>query len=358
MKARRVSAAVAALAVLAVAGCGSSGGSGFGGIYSLPLPGGPSLGSHPYTVKAIFANVADLVPHATVRVNDVAVGQVTGISVPTGSWDATVTMTINGAVKLPADAMAELTSTSLLGEEYVALSPLPGATGQGSLEDGATIPLQRTTANATVEQVLGALSLLLNGGGLAQIHTITVQLNDALNGNEPQLRSTLAEINTLVTNLNAHRSDITGALDGLNELSRTLAARDQQIGYVLDNLSPGLQVLNSERAQLVTMLDSLHALSGVAVATIDTAKSDMVADLTALQPILRNLANAGKALPDALQVLLTYPFPDRVLSDIKGDYLNAFLNVTARKGTCVYAPLVPGAVVVQPPAVRTCPPQP
>jgi phospholipid/cholesterol/gamma-HCH transport system substrate-binding protein len=361
---RRLSAAVAALAVLGVAvlgvaGCGSSGG--FQGIYSLPLPGGPSLGSHPYTVKAVFANVADLVPHATVRVNDVAVGQVTGISVPLGSWDATVTMTINGAVKLPASAMAELTSTSLLGEEYVALSPLPGVSARGTLGDGATIPLQRTTANATVEQVLGALSLLLNGGGLAQIHTITIQLNDALNGNEPQLRSTLAEISTLVTNLNSHRSDITSALDGLNELSQTLSARDQQIGYVLDNLSPGLKVLDSERAQLVTMLNSLHALSGVATATIDTAKSDMVADLTALQPILRNLANAGKTLPDALQVLLTYPFPDQVLSDIKGDYLNAFLNVTAQKGTCVYAPLVPGATgVPSPPSSQqlTCPPQP
>jgi phospholipid/cholesterol/gamma-HCH transport system substrate-binding protein len=358
MKTRRLAAAVAALAALAVAGCSSSGG--FGGIYSLPLPGGPSLGSHPYTVKAVFGNVVDLVPHATVRVNDVAVGQITGISVPAGSWDATVTMTINGAVKLPGDTIAELTSTSLLGEEYVALGPPPGAAGQGTLGNGATIPLQRTTANATVEQVLGALSLLLNGGGLAQIHTITVQLNDALNGNEPQLRSTLAEINTLVTNLNAHRSDITSALDGLNQLSRTLSARDQQIGYVLDNLSPGLKVLNSERAQLVTMLNSLHELSGVAVGTINTAKSNMVADLTALQPILRNLANAGKALPDALQVLLTFPFPDQVLSDIKGDYLNAFLNVTARKGTCVYAPLVPGATGSTTPSSsqQTCPPQP
>jgi phospholipid/cholesterol/gamma-HCH transport system substrate-binding protein len=350
---------VATAAALATAGCGSSGG--FGGIYSLPLPGGPSLGAHPYTVKAVFANVVDLVPHATVRVNDVPVGEVTGMAVPPGSWDATVTMTINGSVKLPANAIAELTSTSLLGEEYVELSAPPGVAGQGTLGNGATIPLDATTANATVEQVLGSLSLLLNGGGLAQLHTITVQLNDALSGNEPQVRSMLAEINTLVTNLNAHRSDITSALDGLNQLSRTLSARDQQIGYVLDNLSPGLGVLNSERAQLVTMLNALHKLSGVATSTINTSQSDMIADLTALQPILRNLANAGNALPDALQVLLTFPFPDQVLGDIKGDYLNAFLHVTAQKGTCVYAPLVPGATgvpVSSSSQQQTCPPQP
>lgn len=355
---RGLLAAAAAAVALLTAGCGSSGG--FGDIYSLPLPGGPSLGAHPYTVKAVFANVVDLVPHATVRVNDVPVGEVTGMSVTVGSWDATVTMTINGSVKLPGNAIAELTSTSLLGEEYVELSAPPGTAGQGTLDNGATIPLDATTANATVEQVLGALSLLLNGGGLAQLHTITVQLNDALSGNEPQIRSVLAEINTLVTNLNAHRSDITSALDGLNRLSRTLSARDQQIGYVLDNLSPGLQVLNSERAQLVTMLNALHRLSGVATSTINASQADTIADLTALQPILRNLTNAGKALPDALQTLLTFPFPDQVLGDIKGDYLNAFLRVTAQKGTCVYAPLVPGAtgVPVSSSGQQTCPPQP
>jgi phospholipid/cholesterol/gamma-HCH transport system substrate-binding protein len=357
-----VAAAAAVLAVLAgsVAGCSSS--SGFQGIYSLPLPGGPSLGSHPYTVRAVFANVVDLVPHSTVRVNDVAVGQVTGLSVPMGSWDATVTMVVNGSVRLPGNAIAELESSSLLGELYVELAPEPGVPAQGRpLHDGSTIPLQRTTQNATVEQVLGALSLLLNGGGLAQIHTITVQLNDALAGNEPQVRSLLSEINTLVTNLNARRSDITSALDGLNQLSHTLSARDQQIGYVLDNLSPGLAVLNQQRQQLVTMLDELHTLSGVAVKTINASEASAIADLSALAPTLRNLADAGNALPQSLQVLFTYPFTDQVRSDIKGDYLNTFLNVSAQPGTCVYAPLTPGATgVASAPAGSplTCPSQP
>lgn len=361
MRALKLAATAAAAVAVAFAAtaCDSSGG--FGGIYGLPLPGGPPLGPHPYTVKAVFADVADLVPHAAVRVNDVAVGQVTGLTVPAGSWDATVTMVVNGSVRLPANAIAELESSSLLGEQFVALAPPPGAPATGTLGNGATIPLYRTTANATVEQVLGALSLLLNGGGLTQLHTITVQLNDALNGNQPQIRSVLSQINELVTNLNAHRSDITAALDGLNKLSTTLSARDTQIGYVLDNLTPGLRTFAAERGQLVTMLNALHRLSTVAVATINQSKANAVADLRALQPVLRNLADAGKALPDALQVLFTYPFTDQVLRDIKGDYLNSFLTVTAAKGTCVYAPLVPGATGVPNPvpgSALTCPPQP
>jgi phospholipid/cholesterol/gamma-HCH transport system substrate-binding protein len=366
----RVAGVVAAVAIGLglLTGCGSAGGpSGFQGIYSLPLPGGPSLGSHPYTVKAVFSNVVDLVPHSDVRVNDVAVGEVTGLTVPKGSWDATVTMEINGSVRLPGDAIAELTSTSLLGEEYVELTPPPTGTTSttatpGTLGNGAVIPLPRTTANATVEQVLGALSLLLNGGGLAQIHTITTQLNDALSGNEPQIRSALAQITTLSQNLNAHRSDITAALDGLNELSQTLQTRDQQISYVLDNMTPGLSTLHAQTRQMVQMLDALRTLSNVAVSTINASQASAVADLKALQPTLQNLAAAGKTLPDSLQVLLTFPFPDQVENDIKGDYLNAFLNVTAQKGTCVYAPLVPGSNDTSSSSSSspqlTCPPQP
>ncbi len=325
--------AVAAALALVTAGCGAGG---FNGIYSLPLPGGASLGSHPYTVTARFANVVDLVPQSAVRVNDVAVGRVSGISLPPNSWTATVTMVINGDVHLPANSDAALRQSSLLGEWYVALSAPPGGIAQGRLTNGAVIPLSRTSGNATVEEVLGALSMLLNGGGLAQL-----QLNSALNGNEPQIRSALSQINNLAANLDAHRSDITAALDGLSQLSATLRARDQQIGNVLDNLTPGLRVLADQRTQLVTLLNSLNTLSGVAVDTINKSKTDMVASLQALAPILRQLANAGQALPQSLQVLLTYPFTDQVLKDIKGDYLNIFLSVTAPPGTRVIPPVKP-----------------
>ncbi len=242
-------AAAAGLAAAALAGCGSGG---FNGIYSVPLPGGAQLGSHPFQVTAEFSDVGDLVPQSAVMVNNVAVV-------------AHVTMIVNGSVRLPANAIAQVAQTSLLGEQYVALSAPPGIPPAGKLSNRALIPLSRTTSNATVEEVLGALSLLLNGGGISQLHVIVTQLDAAMAGNEPQIRSLLVRMRTVLGNLYVHRQSIKTALDGLDTLSATLAARDRQIGHVLDNLTPGLQVLAQERAQLVTMLTSLHRLSGVAV---------------------------------------------------------------------------------------------
>lgn len=333
----RTTAAAAAMA-LAVAGCGSGG---FNGIYSLPLPGGASLGSHPFTVTAEFANVDDLVPQSAVRVNDVAVGRVSSIYLPPGSWTAHVTMVVNGDVHLPANADAELEQSSLLGEWYVQLSSPPGGLAEGRLGNHALIPLSRTTGNATVEEVLGALSLLLNGGGIAQLHTISTQLTDAFTGNEPELRSLLAQISKLAANLNSRRGAITQAITGLNQLATQLRSRNKQIGNVLSNLAPGLRVIHNQQAQLVTLLNSLHKLTGVTVSTIHKSQANMVGELKALTPILRNLADAGQALPESLQVLLTYPFTDQVLKDIKGDYLNLYLKVTAKPGTTIIPPVTP-----------------
>ncbi|WP_406504667.1 MCE family protein [Streptomyces sp. NBC_00212] len=314
----------------------------FSGIDQLPLPGGADLGSHPYDITADFADVLSLVPQAAVKVNDVAVGRVTKVSLASDGWSAKVTMRIRGDVKLPANAYAQLEQSSLLGEKFVQLSAPAKETkeaAQGRLGPGAAIPITRTNRNPEVEEVLGALSMLLNGGGVNQLKTITTELNKAIGGREPEVRSMLQRVNTLVTDLDGHRTDITDALDGVNRLSATLATRKQQVGTVLTGLSPGLKVLENQRGSLLTMLKSLDTLSTVAVSTINKSKDDMVADLKAIAPTLKALADSGKDLPDSLQVLVTYPFTDEVLRGVKGDYLNVYLDVTAAPGTQVIPPL-------------------
>ncbi|WP_406499321.1 MCE family protein [Streptomyces sp. NBC_00846] len=313
----------------------------FTGIDQVPLPGGADLGDHPYEITAEFADVLSLAPQSSVKVNDVAVGRVTKISLNSGSWNAKVTMRVNGKVELPENAYAHLEQSSLLGEKYIQLSPPASGAARGRLADGDRIPLTRTNRNPEVEEVFGALSMLLNGGGVNQLKTITTELNKALAGQEPQVRSMLNRVDTLVTNLDGHKGDITDALDGVNRLSATLATRKQDVGTVLTGLSPGLKVLEKQRGSLLTMLRSLDTLSTVAVDTVNKSKADMIADLKALAPTLKALADSGSDLPDSLQVLLTYPFTDEVLRGVKGDYLNVYLDVTAMPGTQLIPPLDP-----------------
>jgi phospholipid/cholesterol/gamma-HCH transport system substrate-binding protein len=320
----RLLAACAAVLVLST-GCASTGVS---GIYDMPLPGGADLGDHPYRVTVEFADVLDLVPQAAVKVNDVVVGRVESITLGGADrWTPQVVVAVNGDVALPADAVASLRQSSLLGEKFVELAEPHDDANQRRLADGAVITADRTNRHAEVEEVFGALSLLLNGGGIGQLQTINRELSSALTGNEPEIKAFLSNVDALVTNLDDHRGDITAALDGLNRLSTTLAARNDQITGALTELTPGLQALSDQRTALVTMLQSLDTLSDVAVDTINRSRDDMVADLTALAPVLHRLAEAGQNLPGALEILPTFPFTDPILDAAKGDFVNIFLTV-------------------------------
>jgi phospholipid/cholesterol/gamma-HCH transport system substrate-binding protein len=321
---RRLLAACAA--VLVLAGCTSTGAD--DGVYDLPLPGGADLGDHPYRVTVEFADVLDLVPQAAVKVNDVVVGRVESIELGGADrWTPQVVVAVNGDVELPADATASLRQSSLLGEKFVELAAPADSAHPAKLRDGAKITADRTNRHTEVEEVFGALSLLLNGGGIGQLRTINQELSSALSGNEPEIKAFLSNLDQLVTNLDQHRGDITAALDGLNELSATLAGRGEQIRGALTDLTPGLRALSEQRGALVTMLRSLDTLSDVAVETIDRSRDDMVADLEALAPVLDQLAAAGQNLPRALEILPTFPFTDAVLDATKGDYVNVFFTL-------------------------------
>ncbi|MFJ1762193.1 MCE family protein [Amycolatopsis sp. NPDC088138] len=307
----------------------------FKGIYDLPLPGGADLGDHPYTVNVEFRDVLDLTPKAGVKVNEVPVGQVENVGLTKDGWHALVTLKVNGDVKLPANALANVKQSSLLGEKYVELASPGDDQAQGKLANDATIPLARTNRSVEVEELLGALSLLLNGGGVDQLNTITKELNNATSGREPDIKALLDNANLLVTNLDNQSKNITRAIDGLNRLSSTLNDQKDKLVGAVDNLGPGLGVLESQRGQLVTMLNALDNLSGVATETVNASQKDLVADLKALTPTLQKLGEAGNDLPKALQILLTFPFSDQAVNGVKGDYFNLYAKVDLNLQTIV-----------------------
>ncbi|MCL8251985.1 MCE family protein [Aeromicrobium fastidiosum] len=298
---RRIVGGVMALAgTLVLSGCGFS-------PYQLPLPGGADLGNDPYSVKIKFRDVLDLVPQSAVRVNDIAVGKVTDIELE--GWTALVTVEINRDAELPDNAIATIRQTSLLGEKFVSLAP-PTNGAVGSLGNGDEIPLDRSGRNPEVEEVLGAASLLFNGGGLEKTNTIVRELNNALGGNEPEIRELVSTTSEFIGQLDQNKEALLTSLEKVNRLS--IAANDQTdaITGALDELPEALRVVNDQRDELVGLLQSLDRLGDVATGVIRDSKADTVADLKALVPTLTNLTRAGDDLATSTQALLSFPFTD------------------------------------------------
>jgi phospholipid/cholesterol/gamma-HCH transport system substrate-binding protein len=316
------------VATLGLTGCG------FHGLYSANLPGGPNLGSHPFTVLIDFKNVLDLVPQSNVKLNDVAVGKVESVKLV--GWIAQVKVKVNGNVDLPDNAQAAIRMTSLLGEKYVDLEQPPPGTGQGKLHSGSHIPVSATDTAPEVEEVLGAMYSLLSGGGLPQIQTIAQELNTALTGRTDKVRDLLKQLTTFTGTLDTQKDKITDALTKIDKLAVALNAQRKSIEAALDTFPQALQILKDERRKLTHLLQSLATLGNTATGILSftpspggaNVQSLFVDSLKQLQPVLENLTAAGSDLPKALQIMLTFPFPlGKATEFLRTDYANLGLHL-------------------------------
>ncbi|MFD8077720.1 MCE family protein [Streptomyces sp. NPDC059718] len=297
----------------------------FNGWYDVPLPGGAASDGHAYHVTVEFRDVLDLVPQSSVKVNNVTVGTVEKVELD--GWHARVRLRIADSVKLPGNAVADLRQTSMLGEKYVALSAPAGTRPVGRLRDGDRIPLSRSGRNPEVEEVLSALSALLNGGGVAQLKTITIELNQALSGREDLVRSLLKQLDIFLGGLDGQRADIVRALQGVDRLAQRLRREKKTIALAVDTMPPALKALADQREDLTKMLTALSRLGKTGTKVVNASHDDTVTNLKKLQPILQELNEAGDDLPNSLELLTTYPFPRNATDAVKGDYVN--LKITA-----------------------------
>ena len=333
---KRVLPIVAAVAALTLTGCSVR------GLQTYHLPGGATSGHSTYTVKACFTDVTALQPQASVRVGDVPVGDIEKIDVtrlgrpdcPNASYPkgdgplrAVVTMHVKNSVKLAANSAAYLQQTSLLGEKYVELDS-PGSTATvGVLATNAIIPEDQTHGFPDLELVFGALSALLNGGGVEQLQVITKELSATLTGRETSVRDLLHQLDTFVGGLDSNKSEIVRALNNLDRFAKILSAQKVTIAQALTDIAPGLKVLADQEPDLASMLSALSNLGVVATRVINKTKANTVADLASLVPTLQKLAQAGTYLPRALEVLLDYPFPRNAGNAIFGDYTGLMADI-------------------------------
>ncbi len=297
----------------------------FDGAYDLPLPGSPVDEDDSYEVTAEFADILNVVPRSPVMVDDVTVGEVT--EVDRDGWHARITMRVREDVELPANVIADIRQVSLLGEKYVALEPPEDVAPEGVLSDGDNIPIEATGRNPEVEEVLGALSFLLSGGGVAQLGTITQELNNVMSGRTNRLRSLLGTLENVVGTLDDQKADIVRALESMNNLTATLNAERDTITSALDATGPAIEVLADQHDELVDMLGALDRLGVVGTRVIRASKDNLLRSLRDLRPVLDKLSDAGPKLAPGLNLIVSFPFPQEASEVVQGDYANTSIRM-------------------------------
>jgi phospholipid/cholesterol/gamma-HCH transport system substrate-binding protein len=296
------------------------------GLNSLKMPGTEGSGPGAFQVQAQLPDVSTLQENSRVRVGDVNVGTVSKIEQQ--GWHALITMTVNGDVDLPANAVATVGQTSLLGSTHIELAPPGDVAPEGRLHGGSLIPLASGGAYPNTEQTLGALSLLLNGGGLGRVQDITTAFNTAFAGREADLRSVIGQLDEFIGHLNAQTGDIIAASESVNGLAGQFAANKPVLDNALRTIPDALTVLSEQRTHLTDALDAFGKFSALTADTVNQSKDNLVVELKDLGPVLESLANAGPALTRSLSLLSTFPWPKETLDKwMRGDYANLSMIV-------------------------------
>lgn len=320
---RFVAASALGLSVLVASGCT------WNGLNSLPLPGTVGTDSESFDITAIVPNVGTLTRNSPVMIDDVTVGSVRDIAAD-DNWNARVTIGLQDGTEVPKGTTATVGQASLLGSQYLELQPPKGAVAKGTdlLHDGDVIPLSRGGEFPSTEKTLSTLSLVLNGGGLAQLQDITQELNAALGGNETSLHDLLPHLDDLVTTLDDQRAEIVAAMDGMNRLGETVNEQSDVLDTALTDLQPATKVLADEKDALADAILALGNFSSTADDVMTQSGEDLRETVKNLEPILGAVADAGKALPNTLTLLFTFPFPmDTLFNAMRGDYTNLWDEV-------------------------------
>lgn len=112
-----------------------------------------------YELNARFYKIGGLGKGSDVRISGIKVGTVLENRLDPVSFDAVVVMSISPDVKLPADTVASIASSGMLGDKYIQLVPGSDAT---TLEAGSDIA--NTKDYRSLEDQVGEIIFLATGG--------------------------------------------------------------------------------------------------------------------------------------------------------------------------------------------------
>jgi len=298
---------------------------GWKGIANVPLDLGPGSEKGAQTVYVQVPDTLALNVNSRVRVADVFVGTVRKIELK--DWVPTLTLSVDPAIELPANATAKIGQSSILGTQHVELAA-PANPSSEPLRSGDTIPIDRSSSFPTVERTLASLATVLRGGGIPNLEVIQNEVNNLLTGNADEIRAFLGKLDVFTAELNKQRDDIAQAIESTNNLFAFVASRNSTLDQLLVDLPPLAEYLAGSRDRLADAIVALGRFGKVTGETLSAAQADLSTNLDVLQRPLVQLGRGAPYFLDAMRLIITNPYPlDNIPKVIRGDYINLSLNV-------------------------------
>ena len=260
----------------------------------LPIIGGGDV------YPAAFKEAGGLKKNDEVRIAGIRVGKVEKISLAGDHVD--VQFRISEHADFGVDTGAAIKVKTLLGAMFLALEPA----GDGQLEEGATIPVERTSSPYDVVKAFSGLSETAQAIDTDQL-TKALETLAQLTANTPEeFRDALKGVSALSTTLASRNEQIGTLLQNLQKVSGVLNARDQDIVGLMKDSDVLFRAVVARRESVHNLLTSTTTLSKELTLLVQQSREDLKPALTHLEHVVDVLNQNQDNLDNSLRLMAPF----------------------------------------------------
>jgi phospholipid/cholesterol/gamma-HCH transport system substrate-binding protein len=260
----------------------------------LPLIGGGD------TYYAAFSEAGGLKPNDEVRIAGVRVGKVEKVELAGDHVRAT--FRVDGGAEFGEESHAAIKVKTMLGAMYLALQPA----GAGQLEEGAEIPVERTSSPYNVIDAFSGLAETSAKIDTDQLAESLTTLADLTRNTPEEFKAALDGVSRLSTNIAARDEQINSLLKNLKRVSSVLDDRDQDIIALMKDSDVLFRALVQRREAVHNLLVSTSTLSKELTALVQQSRADLKPALTHLDNVVQVLNKNEDNLDNSLRLMAPF----------------------------------------------------
>ena len=260
----------------------------------LPLIGGGD------TYYASFTEAGGLEPDDEVRIAGVRVGKVESVELDGGQ--VRVAFRVQTESDFGSETKAAIKVKTLLGNMFLALEPA----GSGQLEEGAEIPVERTSSPFDVVDAFEGLAETSADIDTDQLAASLTTLADLTRNTPEEFRSALAGVSALSRNVAEKNEQIGSLLTNLKRVSSVLDDRDQDIIDLMRDSDVLFRALVERRQAVHRLLVSTTTLSKSLTSLITRTRADLKPALQQLENVLRVLNKNQENIDNSIRLMAPF----------------------------------------------------
>ncbi|MCV7032497.1 MCE family protein [Mycobacterium sherrisii] len=261
-----------------------------------------------YTVTVKLPSAGGLYKSGNVTYRGTEVGRVTDVRLTRDGVDAV--LSLKSGIKIPANLVAEVHSTSAIGEQYVALLP---RSGDGPpLKNGDVIPEDRTTEPPQINSLLDAANRGIQAIPRDNVKTVVDESYAAIGGLGPEISRIVQGSTALATDARKNLDPLLNFIDKSGPILDSQADSADSIQRWASHLADLSQQVKTQDGDLAGLIQQGSNGAEQARQLVERLKPT-------LPVLLANLVSVGKVAvvyqPAIEQMLVLEP---QLISEVQG----------------------------------------